>query len=282
MLPLGTKPVIQHVVEELARAGIGQILVVTGRKKRAIEDHFDADAPWRDYVNKRVVDAEVWRHSVQIFYTRQSEPRGLGDAVAKARGFCENQPFVVALGDAVIISSGQQPPLLQRLIQTFEQKDASACIATYRVDPPDTARYGVLAPAERDISPDQPFPIADIVEKPGPDKAPSNWVVSARYVFGQEIFDALEECRKSLPEGEELQLTDAIRHLVRQGCPVYAVPLATTEFRLDVGDFSSYGRAFVRMLSMHPDHGEEFLRYLRRFVAFVEDRGPDPDAWAAE
>jgi len=282
MLPLGTKPVIQHVVEELAASGITEILIVTGQKKRAIEDHFDADASWMEVANGQEVDAEVWQSGVRLFYTRQSEPLGLGDAVSRARAFCERGPFVVALGDALVYKSLPGPAVIQRLIETFEGREAGGCVATYRVSREETRRYGILGPAgAEEPTGEAPFLLSDLVEKPGPEKAPSHWAVSARYVLSPEIFDALEECRKALQPGEELQLTDAIRALIGQGRAVYGVPLTPDEFRLDVGGFVSYGRAFTRMLVTHPKYGPRYLEYLRRLVAFCDGTGRDPDAWSA-
>jgi UTP--glucose-1-phosphate uridylyltransferase len=279
MLPLGTKPVIQHVVEELARAGISEVLIITGRKKRALEDHFDADAAWQDQVSTGGEDTEVWRAAVELFYTRQSEPRGLGDAVRHARAFCGQEPFVVALGDCVVVKQQPGPTVLQRLMETFERLGA-ACIATYPVPVEQTSRYGILAPAG-EPSGDQPFPLAGVVEKPGPAQAPSNWAIAARYVLPPAIFAFLEAQRARLPAGAELQLTDAIQALIEAGFPVYGVPLAPDEFRLDVGDFASYGRSFARMMAMHPRWGPGFLEYLRELLAYSEGRGPDPDSWAA-
>lgn len=281
MLPLGTKPVIQHVVEELAQSGITEILIIVGRKKRAIEDHFAADAAWRECLHNSQVECEVWESDVQLFYTRQSEPRGLGDAVWHARAFCGGQPFVVALGDAVVMTTQGKPgTVVARAVEAFGRLGAAACIATYAVKAEDTERYGILSPADGKASLTHPFAIDDIVEKPGPEAAPSSWAVSARYVFSPAIFEALADCRKEQKDGEELELTAAIRQLIRAGGRVFGVPLAREELRLDVGNFATYGRAFARMLAMHPRHGAGFVEYLRRLVAYYEGNGPDPDMWA--
>ncbi|MCX7598064.1 MAG: UTP--glucose-1-phosphate uridylyltransferase [Armatimonadetes bacterium] len=281
MLPLGTKPTIQHVVEELAQAGIREILIITGRLKRAIEDHFDADSRWLEELREGKASDEGWPQGVEIFYTRQSQQLGLGDAVSRAKAFCGDEPFVVALGDSVIIRSQPGPGVLSRMMKRFEQADCAACIATYQVAPADTSRYGILTPAEEPIR-EQAFAVADIVEKPGPDLAPSNWAISARYVFTPEIFDTIEESRSFTPPGEEIQLTDAIRRLIGRGRGVWALPLAEGEVRLDVGDFRSYGRAFTRVMATHPRHGKTFVEYLRKLVAYMDGDGDDPDRWDAQ
>jgi len=280
MLPLGTKPTIQHVVEELAEAGIRQILIITGRMKRAIEDHFDADARWLEELGEGKVADDGWPHAVEIFYTRQSQQLGLGDAVSRARAFCGDEPFVVALGDSVITRSRPGPGILSRLVEHFGQRDCAACIATYQVAPEDTSRYGILAP-KQEAAGHRPFAVGDILEKPGPTLAPSNWAISARYVFTPEIFETIEESRSIVRPGEEVQLTDAIRRLIGRGRQVWAVPLAEGEVRLDVGDFRSYGRAFARVMATHPRHGKAFVEYLRKLVAYVDGEGEDPDCWSA-
>ncbi len=269
MLPLGTKPTIQHVVEELAAAGVRQVLIVTGRRKRAIEDHFDADGRWLDEVSNGRAGEDGWPADVEIFYTRQSQQLGLGDAVSRARAFCGDEPYVVALGDCVITRAFSGPPAVSRLLRCFRETGAAACIATYQVLPEDTSRYGILAPAG-EVAGEEPFPLRDIVEKPGPAAAPSLWAISARYVFTPAIFEAIEESRTSVGGGEEVQLTDAVRRLLAQG-----------EVRLDVGDFRSYGCAFARVMAGHPRHGAAFVAYLRQLLAYLDGQGEDPDCRGA-
>jgi UTP--glucose-1-phosphate uridylyltransferase len=279
MLPLGTKPTIQHVVEELAAAGIREVLIVTGQRKRAIEDHFDADRQWIAELSNGESGDEGWPADVEVFYTRQSQQLGLGDAVSRARAFCGKDPFLVALGDCIISPPLQGPGVVRRLLDCFRGTGAAACIATYPVSLPDTARYGILAPVG-EVTPPEPFPLRGIVEKPGPVKAPSTWAISARYAFSPAIFGAIEEGRRVVAQGEEVQLTDAIGRLVGQGLGVYGVPLAEGEVRLDVGDFRSYGCAFARVMATHPRYGRDFVDYLRRLLAYLEGEGADPDCGA--
>ena len=282
MLPLGTKPVIQHVVEELAEAGVRQILIITGRLKRAIEDHFDADPRWLEEIGNGEFDGHLWHSGVEIFYTRQSHPLGLGDAISRARAFCGCDPFVVALGDSIIANRAPQEGrgVMTRLVETFENNDAAAAVATYQVTPADTKRYGILAPAG-EVEGTEAFALRDIVEKPGPEKAPSRWAVAARYVLCPEVFDEIDAGRESVGPGEEVQLTAAIRRLIGRG-PVYGVPLERDEFRLDVGDFPTYGRSFARMMAADPRHGKGFVEYLRHLMGYMDGMEADPDAWAAE
>ncbi len=210
MLPLGLKPVIQMVAEELVASGVREILIITGHKKRAIEDHFDPsqgvelEPPAEDWA------LHCERMGVKFYYTRQSRPRGLGDAIGQARDFVGDDQFVVALGDCTIIGGPQ--PLTQRLIQTHSQQGAAATIALQKVDAAQTDRYGIVQLADPQA---EPLRLTDIVEKPGPQRAPSNLAVCARYVFSPAIFSHLQQTAAG--HGGEIQLTDAIRALIADG-----------------------------------------------------------------
>lgn len=276
MLPLGTKPTIQWVAEELAGADLRQILIVTGRQKRAIEDHFDpgdgSDPTGKCAPCNDLLDAA----RVQFFYTRQSTPRGLGDAVYHAREFVGADDFVVALGDCVI-ASRQPSSLLQRMLQIHRERRAVATVAVQRVPLEATGKYGIVAPESEAEAP--AFRLSDIVEKPGPEHAPSRYAVCARYVFGPAIFEYLEATAPG--HGGELQLTDAMRGLVAAGLPVYAVPLAPEESRLDVGDFSSYARAFMRTMLTHPDLGPDLRRHAAELLARLEAEEKVPGGGAS-
>jgi UTP--glucose-1-phosphate uridylyltransferase len=273
MLPLGPKPVVQMVAEELARCGISDILVVTGQKKRAIEDHFDPqDGLQPD--NEAVHRSELF-HSFfpRFYYVRQSTPRGLGDAVLQGENFVGADHFVVALGDCAIVG-GDEAPILEVMLAEHLRSGAAATIAVQPVSPEQTSRYGIVSPAG-EFS--RHMRIDDIVEKPGPEHAPSNLAVCARYIFSPAIFSYLKQGHSGL--GGELQLTDAVRAMVHDGHPVYVAPLAAGERRLDVGSFASYGRAFVRALLGDPEFGPGFGRYLDALVAHLHDpTTPDPDS----
>jgi UTP--glucose-1-phosphate uridylyltransferase len=267
MLPLGTRPTIQGVAEELLGASLRDILIVTGRQKRAIEDHFDpSDGLVPERESSRC--AEVFDASlVRFYYTRQSEPKGLGDAVAHASQFAGRDHFVVALGDCLIIGA-ERSSLLKRMLVVHEERQASATIAVQTVPPEATSKYGIVAP-EGDIEGDA-LKLCDILEKPGPEKAPSDLAVCARYVFSPILFDFLAGAEPGY--GGEIQLTDAIRAMILDGRPVYAVPLSSDERRLDVGDFETYAQSFMRVMLADPELGPGLRQYAARLVAELDNK----------
>lgn len=262
MLPVGRKPTVQYVVEEMAQAGISQILFVTGRKKTSIEDHFDRDPE----LERRLADSgdelasELDTTSgLKFFYTRQSVQAGNADAVRQAEQFVGDEPFVVAFGDTIIRSEGRQT-LLQRLIQAHLQNGAACTLSVEEVSPEDVHRYGVVRPAPGADTTGGPFPIADAVEKPDQASAPSNLVIAPRYVFNRAIFDAIAA---TLPgRGGELWLTDSIRILIRQGLPVQALRLLPQERRYDIGTFETYFKAFIDFAVADEKYGYMIRQYL--------------------
>jgi UTP--glucose-1-phosphate uridylyltransferase len=247
MLPVGRKPVVQYVVEELQAAGLSQILMITGRRKRTIEDHFDSDPELVSALEQAgnevmLADLAYLEGKARLFYTRQSEPMGLGHAVSLGSDFVDGESCVVSLGDS-LIAARDPSALLRGMIKAFEDLDAAAVIAVERVPPEETFRYGIVSLGGAEPPPGEPVAVTDIVEKPALGTAPSNLSVAARYVFSPAIFGTL---RRTLPDRRgELQLTDAIRLLIRGGERVYAWPLDPDQVRYDVGNFQSYFRAFV-------------------------------------
>ncbi len=247
MLPVGRKPVVQYVVEELQAAGLSQILMITGRRKRAIEDHFDSDPQLVSALELAgnegmLADLAYLEGKSRLFYTRQSEPMGLGHAVSLGSDFVDGENCVVSLGDSLIAADDPSAPL-RGMIKAHYDLNAVAVIAVERVPPEETFRYGIVDLGGVEPRPGEPVPVTDIVEKPSLGTAPSNLSVAARYVFGPAIFDALN---RTLPDRRgEIQLTDAIRLLIRGGERVYAWPLDPGQVRYDVGNFLSYFRAFV-------------------------------------
>jgi UTP--glucose-1-phosphate uridylyltransferase len=261
MLPVGRKPVVQYVVEELERVGMQRVLFVTGPGKASIENHFDLDRELIQTLRESgkeelLAELEFERAALQYFYTRQRQTLGLGHAVLCAQSFVGNRPFVVALGDS-IIGLHAQSDVVRRMIRCFEERGAAAVIAFEEVPRAEVHQYGVAAPRNgmSDI-----FEIADLVEKPRPEEAPSTLAIAARYVLSPAIFEALAATPPG--KGGEIQLTDAIRALIRQGAPAYGVRLGAGETRYDIGNFESYFQAFAEFALADPKFGPSLRRHL--------------------
>lgn len=273
MLPLGVRPVIQGVAEEAIAAGISDILIITGESKSVIEDHFDPahgvaadDAP---------TDAppSVDPSRAQFYYTRQGERRGLGDAISYGAQFAGGEHFAVLLGDC-IIEGHEVGGAMKRLVQIHLEQQAQVSILLQTVSAEATRRYGIVAPGP-DIA-DGVFEMADIVEKPGPEKAPSSYAVAARYVFSPALFDYLRAVKPG--HGGEVQLTDAIRQMLADGHRGVGVALGEDERRLDVGNFESYSRSFMRIMLTDDRYGAILRDYARELLAHIEDpSSQDPD-----
>ncbi len=238
MLPILDKPVVQYVVEELAEAGVQRILFVTGRRKRAIEDHFDAD-PELERVLGRCASP---RTGAQIFYTRQPRPAGLGDALRYAEGFAGKGGVVVALGDSIISRSEPLPGIVMRLAAAYEAHGASAAIAVREVPSELVGRYGIVILGEP-VGSAGAFDVRDVVEKPDPSQVSSRVAVMGRYVLGPSTFAALGE---TTPDASgEVQLADALRILLGRRERIVAVPLFAGERRHDIGTVEGYCASFI-------------------------------------
>jgi UTP--glucose-1-phosphate uridylyltransferase len=265
MLPVGRKPVVQYVIEELALSGIRRLLFITGPGKTSIENHFDLNAELVALLRETgkedlLEELDFERQGLDYFYTRQRKQLGLGHAVLCARPLVGGQPFVVALGDT-IIGLNAQSDILRRMIEEFERTRADAVIAFAEVAPAEVVYYGIARPRQ----PDRPvFELSDVVEKPAVHEAPSNLAVAARYVFGPAIFDLL--ARTPPGKGGEIQLTDAIRTLIRQGGKVIGLRLAPGVRRFDIGNFESYFQAFCEFALADPRYGPSLREYLRRLL----------------
>ena len=260
MLPVGRKPTIQYVVEELEAAGINQILIITGQKKRAIEDHFDYDSELVRCLEEKgsygLIDALKYEESgIKLFYTRQGRQLGTAHAIGLAESFVDGDSFVVCLGDS-IIKSERPGSFLSRLMKTHERRKASVTIAFQEVAAHDVVKYGIASPdpANRE---DWEFRLRGLVEKPAVEDAPSNLAISARYVFGPEVFDAI---RKTPQKKGEYQITDSIRLLMDKH-EVWGLKLGPGEKRFDVGGFESYFKAFLTFALEDEEAGESFRRY---------------------
>lgn len=256
MLPLVDKPAIQHIVEEAAASGVKSVLIVTGRGKRAIEDHFDYAPELEALLREKgqVELAEMVRRVTELLpvhYVRQKEPKGLGHAVLCAREFVGNEFFAVMLGDDVIQAD---PPALRQLIGVHERTGGSV-LAVMKVEPKEVSRYGILAGEEVE---DGLWRVRDLLEKPRPTEAPSNLAVIGRYILSPTVFEFLEKTQPG--SGGEIQLTDALRLLCRKE-PLYAYAFQGQRF--DVGEKLGYTVAIVELALQHPEIGPEFKAYLR-------------------
>jgi UTP--glucose-1-phosphate uridylyltransferase len=265
MLPVGGKPVAQYVVEELTRCGVRRVLFITGPGKTAIENHFDINGELIAFLRETgkedlLQELEFERKDVEYFYTRQRRQLGLGHAVLCARALVGSQPFVVALGDS-IIGVHAQSDIVRRLVEEFERTGADAVIAFEPVPREDVVQYGIAKPAG---PAEGAFGLADIVEKPSIAEAPSQLAVAARYVFSPAIFDALT--RTPPGKGGEIQLTDAIRLLIREGAKVRGLRLPPGEGRFDIGNFESYFRSFVEFAFADPQYGDKLRAFARRLL----------------
>jgi len=268
MLPVGRKPILQYVVEELQAAHLEQILIITGRRKRTIEDHFDPDPQLVTALEEAgneamLADLAFLEGRSRFFYTRQSTPKGLGHAVSLGADFVDGQDCVVALGDSLIAASDPAAPL-RAMIAAHRQLGAAATIAVEKVPPEETFRYGIVNIAAAEPPPGEPVQMTDIVEKPPTGAAPTTLAVAARYVFSPAIFDAL---RRTLPDRKgEIQLTDAIKLLIQMGGPVYAWLLPPDQRRYDVGNFESYFRTFIDFALADERYGYLVRKHIKKMA----------------
>jgi len=264
MLPVGRKPVVQYVVEELTRVGMKRLLFITGPGKSSIENHFDLNGELIQMLRETgkeelLAEFEYERAPVQYFYTRQRQLLGLGHAVLCAQPFVGDQPFIVALGDS-IIGINAQSDVVRRMSECFVEKRAAAVVAFEQVPSTEVHNYGIAKPrGAGDV-----FQVEDVVEKPSVDEAPSNLAIAARYVFAPTIFEALQRTKPG--KGGEVQLTDAIRLVIRDGGAVYGVLLCGEERRFDIGNFDSYFRAFVEFALADEKHGAALRRHMEHLL----------------
>jgi UTP--glucose-1-phosphate uridylyltransferase len=264
MLPVGRKPVVQYVVEELTRMKMKRVLFITGPGKTSIENHFDLNEELIQELRESgkeelLEELEYERAPLQYFYTRQRELLGLGHAIQCAEPFVGNQPFVVALGDS-IIGMHAKSDIVQRMSRCFVENHASAVIAFEKVPLEEVHRYGVAKPK----SDGDTFEIEDLIEKPSRAEAPSNLAIAARYVFSPAIFDAIK--RTPPGKGGEFQITDAIRLLIKDGGKVYGICLRADERRYDIGNFQAYFRAFVEFALEDEKQGPALRKHIEALL----------------
>lgn len=261
MLPVVDKPLIQYVVEECIASGIESIIIVTGRGKNAIEDHFDSSPELERFLESKgkTDQAALVRdisNMVHFSYTRQKDPLGLGHAVLIARELVGDEPFAVLLGDVII--PGPRPAT-RELIEIYEATGIGA-IAVEAVPQEKTHLYGVIdgEPAQQTKWGDHLLRVRDLVEKPSPEEAPSNLAVTGRYVLPPEIFDCL--ARTKAGRGGEIQLTDGLR-LLAQETGLLALTYEGKSY--DAGDKLGFLKATVEIALENAEFGEEFRTYLR-------------------
>lgn len=259
MLPVVDKPTIQFIVEEAIASGIEDILVVTGKGKRAIEDHFDSNTELEQRLAEKhknellkVVEETT---AINLHFIRQSHPLGLGHAVLQAKTFVGDEPFVVMLGDDIMESS---VPLTQQLIRDFEETSAST-IAVMKVPKKETAKYGIIQP-NGEIKKGL-YDVSGFVEKPKPEEAPSNLAIIGRYLLKPEIFDILRVQKPGA--GNEIQLTDAIDTLNKTQ-RVFAREYAGKRF--DVGDKLGMVEANIAFGLKHPEIRDGLRRYIKELA----------------
>ncbi|KZZ83896.1 UTP--glucose-1-phosphate uridylyltransferase GalU [Bacillus sp. SJS] len=265
MLPIVDKPTIQYIVEEAVASGIEDIIIVTGKGKRAIEDHFDYAPELEENLSQKgkteLLDKVRYSSSLaNITYIRQKEPKGLGHAVWCARSFIGDEPFAVLLGDDIVQSD---TPCLRQLIDQYEQTQGSI-IGVQEVEPHNTHRYGIIDPLSNE---DRLYRVHNFVEKPKPGTAPSNLAIMGRYILTPEIFAILEN--QGLGAGGEIQLTDAIQRL-NEYQNVFAYDFQGERF--DVGEKFGFIKTTLQFALQHEELREEILREMNRLLELEKVR----------
>lgn len=263
MLPIVDKPTIQFIVEEARKSGIQDIVVVDGKNKRSIEDHFDSNPELEDNLRDKHKDEMLKlvqeTTDINIYFIRQSHPRGLGDAVLTARDFIGDEPFVVMLGDDLNNINNNGTPLTKELIDSYHETGAST-LAVMRVPHEDASKYGVINPS-KEVKPGL-FNVTSFVEKPDPKDAPSDLAIIGRYVFTPEIFDVLAKTKPG--KGNEIQLTDAINTLNKTQ-RVFAHEYKGD--RYDVGNKFSWIETNIEYGLNHPEVKDELREYIKELGA---------------
>lgn len=256
MLPILDKPTIQYIVEETARAGIEDIIIVTGRHKRAIEDHFDSQKELEMVLKEKgkselLEKVQYSTELANIFYVRQKEQKGLGHAISSARQFIGNEPFAVLLGDDIVES---EVPAVKQLIDVYEETGHSV-IGVQEVPEADTHRYGIIDPLTKN---GRQYEVKKFVEKPAQGTAPSNLAIMGRYVLTPEIFDYLKTQKEGA--GNEIQLTDAIERMNNDN-QVYAYDFEGE--RYDVGEKLGFVKTTIEYALKDDSMREELTRFIK-------------------
>jgi UTP--glucose-1-phosphate uridylyltransferase len=259
MLPLVDKPIIQYGVEEALASGVSNIILVTGRGKNAIEDHFDVSVELETFLDARgkteqLEEIRKISNLINFAYVRQGEPLGLGHAVLVSAELVGDEPFAVILGDDVIDA---EPPALRQMIDVFGQVGGPV-LAVERVPREDVSSYGVVAIDETASLPPGVYKVKDLVEKPAKEEAPSDLAIIGRYILTPDIFASLRETAKD--RTGEIQLTNGLRHLLKSR-PIYACEIKGV--RHDTGNKLGFLKAVVYFALRRPDLSGPFAEYLR-------------------
>lgn len=264
MLPIVDKPTIQYIIEEAAEAGIQDIIVVTGRNKRSIEDHFDRSIELELELEKsgkqELLDmVREISEKANIHYIRQKEPRGLGHAILAARHFIGEEPFAVLLGDDVVVS---KQPCLGQMLDVFREYRTSI-LGVQTVPHEVVNKYGIIAGKQVD---DRVYKVNDMVEKPSLEEAPSNVAVLGRYIITPEIFPFLET--QDAGKGGEIQLTDALKRLAKEQA-MYAYDFKG--HRYDVGSKAGFIQANLEFALRNDELKEEMKEYLQKLNGYMDE-----------
>lgn len=260
MLNIVDKPALQYIVEEVVASGIEEILIITTRNKETIQNHFDksfeleiklAESGKTDMLREVVRISDM----ADIHYVRQKEPKGLGHAIGCAKTFVGNEPFAVLLGDDIVYNEGE--PCLRQLLNVYEAYGDSV-LGVQTVDHAETSKYGIIAGEKME---DRIYRVTDMIEKPGPEEAPSDMAILGRYILGSEIFEIIE--RTPSGKGGEIQLTDAMKMLL-QSHRMLAYDFVGR--RYDTGSKQGYLEATVEYALRHPELKNGFMEYLKRIV----------------
>lgn len=271
LLPVVDRPVLQYIVEEAAQAGVGDVLLITGRGKTSMVDYFDRRPELEDILAAKGDEARLAAirrpaELAEIFTVRQPEMRGLGHAVGCARAHVGDRPFAVLLGDEFF-----SPPVLPEMLD-LQARTGGIVLALVEVPDEQVSRYGIGAVAPADASlgdPDQVVAVTGLVEKPDPADAPSNLAIAGRYVLPSSIFEAIDQTGPGA--GGEIQLTDAMARLLAEGTPVHAVVFRGV--RYDTGAPLGYLQAVVQHACQHDELGPEFRQWLTTLVAEFGELG---------
>src|SRR3954447_9510699 len=275
LLPVVDRPALQYIVEEAARAGLPEVLMVTGRNKASIEDFFDRTPELETALEKkgdadRLAAVQSSTEIAQVHFVRQGEARGLGHAVLQAAAFVGDEPFAVLLGDDLIDARDH---LLEEMLEVRARHGGSV-IALLDVGRENIDKYGAVAvqPTGETAGGDEVVQVIGLVEKPPVEEAPSSLAIIGRYVLAPEVFEVLQETPPG--RGTEIQLTDALATLVERGEPLHGVVFSGR--RYDTGDRLDYLKAVIRLATERDDLGPPFASFLREFVAQLPHEGASP------